>query len=68
MKTSMLLIAALFVVTACTSKDDLKKLIKDNQEKLKVLSGALLEKEVLNAEEVKRMLGLEIKDEDSSSG
>jgi 6-pyruvoyl-tetrahydropterin synthase len=29
MKTSMLLIAALFVVTACTSKDDLKKLIKD---------------------------------------
>ncbi len=28
----MLLIAALFVVTACTSKDDLKKLIKDNPE------------------------------------
>jgi protein-disulfide isomerase len=32
MKTSMLLIAALFVGTACTSKDDLKKLIKDNPE------------------------------------
>jgi len=45
-----------------------EKLIKDNQEKLKILSSALLEKEVLNAEEVRRMLGLEKKDEDSSSG
>jgi protein-disulfide isomerase len=32
MKTSMLLVAALFVATACTSKDDLKKLIKENPE------------------------------------
>ena len=44
-----------------------EKLIKDNQEKLKILSGALLEKEVLNAEEVKRMLGIEKKDEDPTS-
>jgi protein-disulfide isomerase len=32
MKTSMLLVAALLVVSACTSKDDLKKIIKENPE------------------------------------
>jgi cell division protease FtsH len=54
------------IIDECYARAE--KLIKDNQEKLKVLSSALLEKEVLNAEEVKRMLGLEKKDEDSSGG
>jgi cell division protease FtsH len=36
-----------------------KKLIVDNQEKLKILADALFEKEVLSGEEVKKMLGLE---------
>ena len=53
------------IIDECYARAE--KLIKDNQEKLKILSSALLEKEVLNAEEVKRMLGLEKKDEDSSS-
>jgi len=35
-----------------------KKLIQENQEKLKILASTLLEKEVLNGEEIKRMLGL----------
>lgn len=32
MKTSLLLVAALFVAAACTSKDDLKKMMKENPE------------------------------------
>lgn len=36
-----------------------KKLIQDNQDKLKLLAGALMEKEVLDADEVKRIIGLE---------
>ena len=32
MKTSMLLVAALLAVSACTSKDDIKKIIKENPE------------------------------------
>jgi cell division protease FtsH len=38
-----------------------KKLIQDNQEKLKLLANTLLEKEVLNGEEVKRLLGIDKK-------
>ncbi|MDD4953826.1 MAG: ATP-dependent zinc metalloprotease FtsH [Candidatus Omnitrophica bacterium] len=36
-----------------------KDLLQHNQEKLKVLSNALLEKEVLDGEEVKKLLGIE---------
>jgi cell division protease FtsH len=36
-----------------------RKLIQDNQEKIKLLVSTLLEKEVLNGEEVKSMLGIE---------
>ncbi|MFH1128654.1 MAG: ATP-dependent zinc metalloprotease FtsH [Candidatus Omnitrophota bacterium] len=39
-----------------------KKLIQENQEKLKLLADTLLEKEVLSGEEIKRMLGLVIPD------
>ncbi|MDD4980584.1 MAG: ATP-dependent zinc metalloprotease FtsH [Candidatus Omnitrophica bacterium] len=39
-----------------------KELLQQNSEKLKFLSNALLEKEVLDGEEVKRMLGIEKKD------
>ena len=39
-----------------------KNLLKQNLDKLKILSAALLEKEVLDGEEVKRMLGIEKKD------
>lgn len=39
-----------------------KDLLQQNVEKLKILSNALLEKEVLDGEEVKRMLGIEKKD------
>lgn len=39
-----------------------KSLLEKNLEKLKILSNALLEKEVLDGEEVKRMLGIEKKD------
>jgi cell division protease FtsH len=39
-----------------------KDLLKNNIDKLKSLSGALLEKEVLSGEEVKRLLGIEKKD------
>jgi cell division protease FtsH len=39
-----------------------KALLNENLEKLKVLSIALLEKEVLDGEEVKRLLGIEKKD------
>lgn len=38
-----------------------KDLLEKNLEKLKILSNALLEKEVLDGEEVKRMLGIEKK-------
>ena len=40
-----------------------KKLIEDNKKKLKLLADALLEKEVLDAQEVKRIINL--KDEDN---
>jgi len=36
-----------------------RDLLQQNSEKLKTLSNALLEKEVLNGEEVKRLLGIE---------
>jgi len=39
-----------------------KKLIQENQEKLKLLANTLLEKEVLSGEEIKRMLGLVMPD------
>lgn len=39
-----------------------KILLQDNSEKLKMLAGVLLEKEVLNGEEVKQMLGIQKKD------
>lgn len=39
-----------------------KNLLQQNSDKLKVLANALLEKEVLDADEVKRMLGIEKKD------
>ena len=39
-----------------------KNILQQNLEKLKVLSSALLEKEVLDGEEVKRLLGIEKKD------
>jgi cell division protease FtsH len=39
-----------------------RALLQENIEKLKILSGALLEKEVLDGEEVKRLLGIEKKD------
>lgn len=39
-----------------------KDLLRDNLDKLKILKGALLEKEVLDGEEVKRLLGIEKKD------
>lgn len=38
--------------------DRAKKLLSENQDKLKVLAGNLLEKEVLDVEEVKKLLGL----------
>jgi cell division protease FtsH len=37
-------------------------LLKDNQDKLKLLSTSLLEKEVLSGEEVKKILGIEKSD------
>ena len=36
-----------------------KRLIKENQDKLKLLADTLLEKEVLNVEEVRKLIGLE---------
>jgi cell division protease FtsH len=39
-----------------------KDLLQQNLDKLKTLTNALLEKEVLDGEEVKRMLGIEKKD------
>ncbi|MDD5255498.1 MAG: ATP-dependent zinc metalloprotease FtsH [Candidatus Omnitrophica bacterium] len=44
-----------------------KDLLGQNMDKLKVLSGALLEKEVLDGEEVKRMLGFDKKDTSPAS-
>jgi len=44
------------IVDECYSRA--KKLIQENQEKLKLLASTLLEKEVLSGEEIKRMLGL----------
>jgi cell division protease FtsH len=40
-----------------------KALLEQNRDKLKILSGALLEKEVLDGEEVKKLLGIDKKDE-----
>ena len=42
-----------------------KKIIQENNEKLKIIANALLEKEVLDAEEVKRLIGF--KDENHAS-
>lgn len=39
-----------------------KTLLRENLDKLKILSNALLEKEVLDSEEVKRMLGIQKKE------
>ena len=39
-----------------------KDILRQNQDKLKVLTAALLEKEVLDAESVKKLLGIEKKD------
>jgi cell division protease FtsH len=39
-----------------------KELLREYSEKLKILSGALLEKEVMSGEEVKALLGIEKKD------
>ncbi|MCM8796641.1 MAG: ATP-dependent zinc metalloprotease FtsH [Candidatus Omnitrophica bacterium] len=39
-----------------------KSLLKDNLDKLKLLSNTLLEKEVMDGEEVKRLLGIDKKD------
>ncbi|MDD2703241.1 MAG: ATP-dependent zinc metalloprotease FtsH [Candidatus Omnitrophica bacterium] len=39
-----------------------KELLRDHRDKLKILSGALLEKEVMNGEEVKVMLGIKKND------
>jgi ATP-dependent Zn protease len=36
--------------------------LQQNLDKVKILSSALLEKEVLDAEDVKRMLGIDKKD------
>ena len=44
------------IVDECYSRA--KKLIRENQEKLKLLANTLFEKEVLSGEEIKRMLGL----------
>ena len=44
------------IVDECYSRA--KKLIQENQEKLKLLANTLFEKEVLSGEEIKRMLGL----------
>ncbi|OGX40214.1 MAG: cell division protein FtsH [Omnitrophica WOR_2 bacterium RIFCSPLOWO2_01_FULL_41_12] len=52
------------IVDASYSKA--KTLLEENLEKLKILSNALLEKEVLDGEEVKRMLGIDKKDETAS--
>lgn len=40
-----------------------KKLIQDNKDKLTTLANALVEKEVLNAEDVKKLLGIAVEDE-----
>ncbi|MDD4908819.1 MAG: ATP-dependent zinc metalloprotease FtsH [Candidatus Omnitrophica bacterium] len=47
--------------------DRARLLLKENQDKLKILAQALLEKEVLDAEEVKKLLGIEKQDESSLS-
>jgi ATP-dependent Zn protease len=39
-----------------------KTLLQQNNDKLKVLAGALLEKEVLDGQEVKRILGIDKKE------
>jgi cell division protease FtsH len=44
------------------SYEKAKNLLSQNLDKLKTLTNALLEKEVLDAEEVKRLLGIEKKD------
>jgi len=47
------------IVDSCYTRA--KKLIQENKDKLKVLADALIEKEVLDVEEVKRIIGLENK-------
>lgn len=51
------------IIDECYSRA--KKLIQENQEKLKLLANTLLEKEVLSGEEIKRMLGLVRPDTDT---
>jgi len=45
------------IVDDCYSRA--KRLIKENQDKLKLLADTLLDKEVLNVEEVRKLIGLE---------
>jgi cell division protease FtsH len=45
-----------------TAYQEAKRLLSENLDKLKTLSSALLEKEVLDGEEVKRLLGIDKKD------
>ncbi len=45
------------IIDSCYARA--KDLVKSNQEKLKLLSDALLEKEVLTGEEVKRLIGID---------
>lgn len=47
------------IVDDCYSRA--KRLIKENQDKLKLLADTLLDKEVLNVEEVRKLIGLEKK-------
>jgi len=44
-----------------------KSILSENSDKLKTLANALVEKEVLDGEEVKRLLGIEKKDSDASA-
>ncbi|MBN2120180.1 MAG: ATP-dependent zinc metalloprotease FtsH [Candidatus Omnitrophica bacterium] len=44
-----------------------ENIVKDNLGKLKLLAAALLEKEILDAEEVKKILGFENKNDDNAS-
>ena len=52
------------IIDDCYAKT--KKLISDNQEKLRLLANTLLEKEVLNGGEVRQLLGIEYKDADTT--
>ncbi|MFC1645790.1 ATP-dependent zinc metalloprotease FtsH [Candidatus Omnitrophota bacterium] len=49
------------IIDECYAKA--KKLIQDNKEKLTILANALVEKEVLDAEEVRKLIGLEVEED-----